>query len=65
MLDDMSHFDLGLHYVEDVLGSIDVLSKDSKEMHFDYDQYGRDLSNDTYFVSVTKADGEELVGWYL
>jgi hypothetical protein len=65
MLDDMSHYDLGLHYVEDVLGSIDELSKDSKEMHFDYDQYGRDLSFDTYFVSVVKADGEELVGWYL
>lgn len=50
-MSDMTDMELGEHYINNVLGDIEELGRDTLENYFDYEYYGRDLQFKGVFAS--------------
>ena len=51
-MSDMSDMELGEHYINNVLGDIEELGRDTLENHFNYAYFGRDLQFKGVFASA-------------
>jgi antirestriction protein len=54
-LDDLSELELGEHFVNEVYGGIENLSRELLMIYFDYEEYGRTLAFDYSYADI--ADG--------
>ena len=53
-LEGLSNEEMGRYYVEDVLGSLDELGKQTKERYIDYDALGRDMEAGGDIVEIDR-----------
>lgn len=60
-LDKPTHFELGYAYVNDFIGDVSELSKNTLELYFDYEAFGRDLVYSGEFTITKDGKGVSLI----